>query len=247
MDAHNAGLAQQLAPFFEQRDDWVNISAPQGSGFAKQIAGDHNPIHDIDAPRFCVPGDLLFALVVSHYGLSHRMQLAFKGMLRADTPLKFPPLQTNAPFGVADESGKAYVEVSHQGRLDVAGPGVWALVAAYVGWSGQTFPDLLQPLLARHGVMFNPRRPFVVYDRMTLALDEPPDRDVSLELEGTTLEVSGKRGDAAFRFVIRNRQTAIGECEKRMVISGLRDYDDVEMTAMIEAYRRRRTEAMNGS
>jgi hypothetical protein len=242
MDAHNGGLAHQLAPFFDQRDGRVNISAAQGSGFAKRIAGDHNPIHDVDAPRFCVPGDLLFALVVGHYGLSHRMTLAFKGMLRADTPLQFPPPQTREPFGITDDSGKAYVEVSHQGRLPVAEPGVWALVAGYVGWSGRTFPDLLQPLLARHGVMFNPSRPFVVYDRMTLALEEKPEEAVELELAQSTLDVSGKRGDAAFRFVIRTRQTAIGECEKRMVISGLRDYDDAAMTAMIDAYRKRRTQ-----
>ena len=44
------------------------VSAEQGSRFAKEVAGDFNPIHDHDSKRFCVPGDLLFAIALSDFG-----------------------------------------------------------------------------------------------------------------------------------------------------------------------------------
>lgn len=56
--------------FYSVQDGRIVISAPpQASYFAKEIAGgDFNPIHDPDARRFCVPGDLLFTIVVSRFG-----------------------------------------------------------------------------------------------------------------------------------------------------------------------------------
>jgi hypothetical protein len=46
-----------LSPYFTKQDQSVFISAQQASDFAKKIAGDFNPIHDVGAKRFCVPGD----------------------------------------------------------------------------------------------------------------------------------------------------------------------------------------------
>ena len=37
----------------------LSFTRQQASDFAKSVAGDFNPIHDIDSKRFCVPGDLL--------------------------------------------------------------------------------------------------------------------------------------------------------------------------------------------
>ena len=55
--------------FYAQRGEYVVISAEQASRFAKGVAGDYNPIHNPDARRFCVPGDLLFTLVLVKFGL----------------------------------------------------------------------------------------------------------------------------------------------------------------------------------
>ena len=62
-----------LDRFHSVQDGHVVISALQASQFAKEIAGDFNPIHDPDARRFCVPGDLLFAIVLARFGLSENM------------------------------------------------------------------------------------------------------------------------------------------------------------------------------
>ncbi len=233
-----------LAEYHTQNATHIAISADQGSRFAKDIAGDHNPIHNIDAPRFCVPGDLLFALIASRYGLARELSLTFTGMLRADTPLTFPTPGADTPsrvrFAITDAQQRQYVDVAYEQSLDCAPGAVRGLIEAYVGCSGLTFPDLLHPLLKAHAVMFNPERPLVVYDSMQITLDRAPDGRPRLELEHAELNVEGKRGNAAFTFSITEGGAAIGSCAKRMVISGLRPYDADAMTDVVNDYQMRR-------
>lgn len=229
-----------LAPYHDHQADSVTISAHQGSRFAKEIAGDHNPLHDPDAPRFCVPGDLLFALVVNRYGLADRMALTFRGMLRAGTTLEFPP--TSAPqFSITDSAARDYVSVTYGTSLPVPAAAVRGLIEAYVACSGQTFPDRLQPLLERHGVMFNPDRPLVVYDSMALSFHRPMTNPPTLRLIDAQLQVSGKRGDARFDFEILEGGCAVGQCSKKMVVSGLRPYDAAAMDDVVSRYQASRS------
>lgn len=81
-----------LDNFYNQNQLELTISAEQGSSFAKSISNDFNPIHDPDSKRFCVPGDLLFALVLQRYGLSQNMTFNFAGMVGGDTGLLFPQI-----------------------------------------------------------------------------------------------------------------------------------------------------------
>lgn len=76
-----------LQQFYSADGPALSVSAEQGSSFAKTISNDFNPIHDMDSKRFCVPGNLLFALVLERYGLSQQMRFDFSGMVSADTPL----------------------------------------------------------------------------------------------------------------------------------------------------------------
>lgn len=91
-DATGETPQELLRPYYRDEGGALRISAERGSRFAKEVAGDHNPIHDAEAPRFCVPGDLLFALVLQRYGAARELALAFRGLLRADTPLQFPDI-----------------------------------------------------------------------------------------------------------------------------------------------------------
>ena len=54
----------QLDEYYSDGNGHIAISREQASDFAKGVAGDFNPIHDVDAKRFCVPGDLLFSLAL---------------------------------------------------------------------------------------------------------------------------------------------------------------------------------------
>ena len=57
--------------------DKISFTRQQGSNFAKQVADDFNPLHNIDAKRFCVPGDLLFSIIIAKSGLHKKNDLRF--------------------------------------------------------------------------------------------------------------------------------------------------------------------------
>ncbi len=59
-------------------DGRFSFTREQASRFAKQIANDYNPLHDVDNSRFCVPGDLLFAKIAMSEGLSADMKVVFR-------------------------------------------------------------------------------------------------------------------------------------------------------------------------
>jgi hypothetical protein len=225
--------------FCTREDGAVRISADQGSRFAKDVAGDHNFIHDPDSRRFCVPGDLLASLVLGHYGLSERMHFGFREMVGADEPLHFPR-EAQAAFDITDGNGKVVLHVERGGDTLTDAHAVEAFIRRYVAFSGQTFPHYLKPLMAEHGVMFNPQRPLVIYDSMgfdlrTLDIDEP-----ELEFLGGHLEASGKRADVAFEFRIAADGRGVGTGSKRLVMSGLRPYDGERMDAFVETFSRRK-------
>ena len=79
-----------LNSFYSIDGDSLLISGRQGSRFAKLICDDFNPIHNADKKHFCVPGDLLFSIVLQRYGLSEQMNFRFTDMLPSNLPLSFP-------------------------------------------------------------------------------------------------------------------------------------------------------------
>jgi len=228
-----------LDPYFSVQDGLVRITAEQASRFAKEIAGDFNPIHDPDAKRFCVPGDLLFALVLSRYGLSSRMEFAFRGMVGDDVPLVFPD-QPGETFDVADQAGKVYLQVLRGGETTGDPAVVEGMVRRYVAFSGRNFPHFLLPLLEEKQVMFNPDRPLVIYDSMGFELTRLDATAPAMELVGSSLDVAGKRGDARLRFRIDADGEAVGSGAKKLTISSLRAYDETRIQAFVADFERRR-------
>ncbi|MEA2117224.1 DUF3581 family protein [Halovibrio sp. HP20-50] len=223
--------------FYAQRGEYVVISAEQASRFAKGVAGDYNPIHNPDARRFCVPGDLLFALVLAKFGLSRRMEFRFTNMVGADTPLKFSGLDKGA-IHVCDEHGKCYLQVTRRGETTQDSAAVEAFARCYVAFSGKNFPHYLKPLMEQHGVMFNPKRPLVIYDSMGFSLERLDGFSPGLTLRQSSLEVQGKRADALLEFSIDSAGEPVGVGSKKLVVSGLCDYDADEMAAIVDEFYR---------
>ena len=224
-----------LEAFYVNRGDVVRISAEQASRFAKEVAGDFNPIHDPDARRFCVPGDLLVALVLHFYGLSERMEIRFRGMVGDDVPLVFPETSADT-FAIASAEGKVYIEIERHGERVRDERVVEAFIRRYSAFSGRNFPEFLEPLMREQGVMFNPDRPLVLYDSMSFELDAAPTAGVDMELQGATLGVDGKRGDEWVRFTIADGGKVVGQGAKRVVISGLQPWDESRIGPFIENY-----------
>jgi len=80
----------EIASYFNVTDQGLSFSAEQASLFAKGVAGDFNPIHDVDNKRFCVPGDLLFAVLLNRYGCRAQTSVQFSGMLTQNASLALP-------------------------------------------------------------------------------------------------------------------------------------------------------------
>lgn len=228
-----------LHSYFQKTDNRIEVSRQQASDFAKQVAGDFNPIHDIDAKRFCVPGDLLFSLVLNQYGLSKKMQFRFSDMVGGQIPLHFSP-SDDGELCIHDDKGKCYLRVNREGDSSREEPLVSNLTKNYVAFSGHTFPHVLVPLMAKHNVMINPERPLIIYESMgidlhTLAISNP-----QLELVDAQLSVNGKRGDVLLKFRFVENGKEIGCGRKTMVLSGLRPYEQQVMDAVVDLYEQRK-------
>ncbi len=238
-----------LHQFYTGLDAQVVISAEQASSFAKDIAGDFNPLHDTDAKRFCVPGDLLFSIVLEKYGLNKQMSFTFAGMVGRDVPLNFPESDANI-LDICDDAEKAYLHVNRNGSNTRNSDLIEAFLREYVAFSGPNFPHVLVPLMAEHNVMINTERPLVIYESMSFELDHLDFSDPQLEAADTDLEVNGKRGVARLHFDISADSKIVGRGFKRLLISGMREYDyDViqefvdNYLARMDAYNKCRTAA----
>ncbi len=223
-----------LDPFHTDTAHQIRIAAPQASRFAKEVAGDFNPIHDPQAKRFCVPGDLLFALVLAKYGLSQRMTFIFKGMVGHDTPLDFTPTDA-AEFDITG-GGKTYMSVAREGAQQHDPALIEELTRNYVAFSGRNFPHTIQPLLEEQQVMLNPERPLVIYERMLFELDRMDFTQPELHFSKSKLEVNGKRGEVHLNFTIHSGEEEIGRGSKRLLVSGLIPYDAAVAEQLVADY-----------
>ncbi|MGD0961590.1 MAG: DUF3581 family protein, partial [Methylomonas sp.] len=170
-----------LSEYYNVQEGGVSIAAEQASMFAKEVAHDFNPLHDADAKRFCVPGDLLFSLVLEKYGLSQHMHFIFSGMVGHGVLLNFPDTDAGH-IDVTDNQGKTYLQIDRSGQTTRNQVLIETLILDYVAFSGQNFPYVLVPLLARENVMFNIDRPLVIYESMTLTLQHLNFQHPSVEM-----------------------------------------------------------------
>lgn len=213
----------------------VEILPEQASNFAKKIAGDFNPIHDPDSKRFCVPGDLLFSLVLSKYGLSENMKFNFSGMVGQGVSLEFPQSAENL-LDICDKQNKKYLSVERSGAISTQESLVESFFRSYVNFSGHNFPHILIPLMAEKNVMINPERPLVIYESMAFHLNHLNFSAVSMDLGETSLTVQGKRGSARLEFKIKSGDTIVGSGFKTLLLSGLREYDESKIQELCTRY-----------
>lgn len=227
-----------LEKYVQQDGERFSFTRQQASRFAKQVATDFNPIHDEDAKRFCVPGDLLFSYLLTRYGLSQYISCQFSGMVGADVFLYCK--EDADTVSINDEQDKKYLSLQRSGQsqrdLNVIEP----LIQDYVRFSGQNFPHILQPLMQQHNVMINTQRPLVIYESMALEFTQLPQQKVDLSLTDSSLLVEGKRGNVLLQFSLSESGKVIGSGEKRMILSNLMPYDDIQMSQMITEYNNRK-------
>lgn len=220
-----------LKQYFTDTGTTFSFTREQASDFAKNIAGDLNPLHDVTASRFCVPGDLLFAVVLSKGGISQRMRFDFSGMVSDGISLLIHQSGKN-DSAIQDESGKQYLKIHREGDVSTDVDLVRRIICQYVEFSGHTYPDIMLPVLTEQNVMLNPDRPLVIYQSMTLSLDRLDLNKPTLESSQSTLTVNGKKGAALMQFNLIESGEIVGHGEKYMVMSGLMPYVQSEVDRM---------------
>lgn len=223
-----------LENYYREENNVVQITREQASKFAKEIADDFNPLHDVGAKRFCVPGDLLFSLLLSKAGLHEKMTFNFTGMVTEETCLTFPNNITNEA-SIKDET-KDYVKVAVEGNSTENIETIESLTKAYVEFSGHTFPHILVALMAKEGVMINPARPMIMYESMSIELNNLSFDDVELVLADSILSIDGKRGTADLIFDLKSNGEVIGHGKKHMLLSGLRPYEQAVIDDVVNQY-----------
>lgn len=225
--------------YFNRDKNKVSFTRVQASSFAKGIAGDFNPIHDEDAKRFCVPGDLLFAVFLSQYGIRQKMHIEFSGMVGDSIQLIFPQ-EIPDTYSFSADNEKNYMDVLVSGERTKDEQFIAALSEKYVQFSGQTFPHILVPLMRKENAMINPTRPLVIYKNMEIHLDNPPSKkkseNIELKLSSSSLQRNGKKGEVRLDFLILSDGVEIGHGAKNLILSGLRDYDESQLGIIINTY-----------
>lgn len=234
-------VVMYLDAFYQLNQEGTEVtcsfSPEQASEFAKSVAGDFNPLHDADNKRFCVPGDLLFAMTLAHQGLSQTMRFRYTGMVSNKQQLKFHQAP-QAEFDLCDTDGKVYLNVAREGETIQDLALIEAFTRAYVAFSGESFPHILVPLMRENQVMINPARPMVIYESMSFDLQTFAwiGEDLRLELHDSQLTQEGKRGTVLLSFDVIANGEVCGTGQKTMLLSGLKPYDETQVQALVDLY-----------
>lgn len=251
-----------LADYQTRSGNKLRFGRDQGSRFAKSVAGDFNPLHDVEARRFCVPGDLLFVSLLSQYGVAAETSVEFDGMVDEKHEFEMPET-IDEKFELSSADGKNFLTLRMSGARMPASPFVDALSMRYVQFSGKTFPDILVPLMQQNAVMLNPARPLVIYKNMSISLNEQcfdsaddnellnnesgangfDQLQLELDQEQTKLELQGKKGEAILNFTIQLKGVEIGTGRKNMILGGLKAYEQAAIDEVVQQYRDRKLAA----
>ncbi|OOF27057.1 DUF3581 family protein [Salinivibrio sp. IB872] len=228
----------QLERYYSEQDGKLLFTRQQASDFAKRVAGDFNPIHDTEASRFCVPGDLLLSILLAKIGISEHIQIHFNGMISANTPLKI--VETEHEVTVVDENQKLYLTLTRRGAVRHDPALANEIAQHYVQFSGKNFPHIMVPLMREQQMMINTDRPLVMYESMSLSFDDLQISSAEVALSSSTMSVNGKRGkvDLSFDFMVGDRR--VGHGCKTMVASGLRPYCEDAIQDLVERFNARK-------
>ncbi|MCE0492666.1 DUF3581 domain-containing protein [Vibrio salinus] len=228
-----------LAPYYSSNEQQFQFTREQASHFAKKVAGDFNPIHDEDNKRFCVPGDLLFAVLLQKHGICQRMRFTFSGMVNDGIPLHIAQ-KSEGEIAVVDANEKEYLHMHHEGETSKNSDFIEHLVTSYVKFSGMNFPHIMVPLMKEQQMMINCSRPLVIYESMEVEFSHLNLTHPEVSFSGATFDVDGKRGIVTLNFEFLEEGSIVGRGAKKMVASGLKPYSQEAVDGLVERFNERK-------
>ncbi len=224
-----------LSKFYKVEGQYVSFTREQASLFAKSVAGDFNPLHNVETKRFCVPGDLLFAVALTELGVCQSMRFDFESMVTEQTRVLLPK-ELSGEFSLLDQNDKSMMTIHSSGEKNKNSHFVAALIEKYVQFSGRTFPEIIIDLLRKNNVMINPTRPLIIYKDMVVEIEQFPDGELELDFSGAVMNVDGKKGTVKLEFDLFVDRQKIGHGTKDMVVSGLRPYEQSAIDTIVNDY-----------
>ncbi len=230
-----------LAPYFTRTEKSWQFSREQASHFAKKVAGDFNPIHDEDAKRFCVPGDLMFAMVLANHGLHKKMQFTFSGMVTEKHQIHMAEKATGQ-LDLIDTAGKEYLHVNFEGEATLNPDQIEQITRKYVRFSGMNFPHIMVPLMESAQSMINPDRPLVIYESMEIEFDTFDFSQPDVTLTQSDINVDGKRGTVILGFSFSENGVEIGHGRKTLRMSGLKPYCAETIDELVNVFNTRKAQ-----
>ncbi|MCG6222941.1 DUF3581 domain-containing protein [Vibrio diabolicus] len=231
-----------LTPYFSNTNHQFQFTREQASHFAKRVAGDYNPIHDEDNKRFCVPGDLLFAVLLSKEGVSQKMRFNFSGMVNDGVALHIEN-KCEKESAVVDEAGKEYLHMSREGETNHDPAFIEHVVTNYVQFSGMNFPHIMVPLMEEKQMMINCQRPLVIYESMEVEFSRLDLTHPEVDFTGATFDVEGKRGVVTLNFAFKEdvwSSSWESGWQNWMVASGLKPYDQEAVDDLVRRFNERK-------
>ena len=141
---------------------------------------------------------------------------------------------------ISDSHGKDYLSIECEGETSTDPELIQNLTRHYVEFSGQTFPHILVPLMAEHNIMINPERPLVIYESMAINMERLDIKNPELELANSTFDVNGKRGSVCLEFNLKSGNEIVGTGQKKMVLSGLREFNQETIDQLVNNYAARK-------
>ncbi|RJX72951.1 DUF3581 family protein [Vibrio sinensis] len=228
-----------LTPYFSSLDNQFQFTRQQASHFAKVVAGDFNPLHDEDNKRFCVPGDLLFAVLLQKEGISQKMRFEFSGMVGQGVALQIEN-KCQKEASVVDANGKEYLRMSREGEVTHNAELIEYVVTNYVQFSGMNFPHIMVPLMEEKQMMINCQRPLVIYESMEVEFQRLDLTSPEVAFSGATFDVDGKRGTVTMNFEFKQDGEIVGKGIKRMVASGLKPYSQDDVDDLVNRFHERK-------
>ena len=235
-----------LNEFYSQKDSTFRFTQQQASRFAKTVANDYNKIHDVDNKRFCVPGDLLFAVSLVQFVLSETMKIDFTGMVKNDTDLAFSPLVENKT-AIVNADQKSFMELEIGGQSSHDEKIITKIIKEYVQFSGKNFPDIMVPLMRSENLMFNPARALIMYKSMQINMSCVNVNNIELKFDEAIIEVQGKRATVTFKFDFYESEDKVGTGQKEMLLSGLIPYEESVMAGVIADYQAAKTKYLTAA
>ncbi|SMY15471.1 DUF3581 domain-containing protein [Photobacterium aquimaris] len=228
-----------LDSYYSNNDGELSFTREQASHFAKRVAGDFNPLHDEDNKRFCVPGDLLFSVLLANVGLSQKMRFEFAGMINESSCLLID-IKSPTELAVIDCTGKVYMDVIRSGETTKDKVLISQVTKNYVQFSGMNFPHIMVPLMKSKDIMINPTRPLVIYECMELDFTRLDLNAPTVELTDSIIEVEGKRGSVTLHFCFKENGEIVGTGSKRMLMSGLKPYCQDGIDDLVSRFNERK-------